>query len=77
VLYALPHLNGHFSRFERCLSIADASMQRMYTTLQRLVRPLEQPDSPHQGVLRAMKPKQLREDYDKWSGLEQKWAAQL
>jgi hypothetical protein len=75
VLTALPQLNDHFSRFEHCLPIADASMQRMYATLQRLVKPLEQKDDPHHGVLRSMKPTELRDEHIKYSGLEQKWAA--
>jgi hypothetical protein len=75
VLSALPQLGGHFSRFERCLPIADASMQHMYSTLRGLVQPLEQPHDPRQGVFRTMKPKELREEHHKWSALEQKWAA--
>lgn len=74
MLYALPQLQGHFSNFERCLPIADASMRRLYATLPRLVLPLEQPDDQHQGVFRTMKPKQLKAAYDEWREIERKWA---
>ena len=52
-------------------------MQRMYSTLQGLVQPLDQPDDPHQGVLRTMKSRQLQEEQRNWRGLEEQWAAQL
>ena len=75
VLTVFPQLQGHFSRFEHDLPIADASMQRMYATLRRLVRPLEQPDDPREGVLRSMEPTQLRDEHFKYNDLRQKWAA--
>lgn len=71
---ALPQLRGHFDRFSRNWLNADTSMQRMYSTLQGLVQPLDQPDDPHQGVLRTMKSKQLQEEQRIWSGLEEQWA---
>ena len=77
MLYALPQLKGHFSSFERCLPIADTSMQRLYTTLPRLVLPLQQPDDRRQGVFRSMKPKELKAAYDEWREIERKWAAQF
>jgi hypothetical protein len=77
VLNALPQLQGNFTRFDRYLPIANTSMQRMYSTLQGLVQPLDQPDDPHQGVFRTMRPVQLREEQRNWGGLEQQWAAQL
>jgi hypothetical protein len=72
VLSALPQLGGDFERFNRSLPIADSSMQRMYSTLQGLVQPLDQPDDPQQGVFLTMGPEQLR-----WRGLEEQWAAQM
>ena len=77
VLRALPQLRDHFARFEHCLPIADASMQGMYSTLRGLVRPLEQPDNPPQGVFRRMRPEQLRNAQLNWRDLEKQWAAQL
>ncbi|KAH9976907.1 hypothetical protein BJV77DRAFT_1053324, partial [Russula vinacea] len=77
VLDVLPQLNVNFARFDRCLPIADKSKQRMYTKLQGLVQPLEQPNDPHQGVFRMMRPVQLREEQRIWRGLEEQWAAQL
>lgn len=77
MLGVLPQLNVHFARFDRCLPIADKSKQRMYTKLQGLVQPLEQPNDPHQGVFRTMRPVQLREEQRIWRGLEEQWAAQL
>jgi hypothetical protein len=77
VLSALPRLGGDFERFNRSLPTADSSMQRMYGTLQGLVQPLDQPDDPHQGVFRTMKPVQLREEQQHWRGLEEQWAAQM
>jgi hypothetical protein len=77
VLNALPQLQGNFTRFDRYLPIANTSMQRMYSTLQGIVQPLEQPNDPHQGVFRTMRPVQLREEQRNWSGLEEQWSAQL
>ncbi|KAF8490158.1 hypothetical protein F5888DRAFT_1742622 [Russula emetica] len=77
VLRALPQLKGHFARFEHCLPIADASMQKMYGTLRGLVQPLEQPNNPPQGVFRTMRPEQLKNAQLNWRDLEKQWAAQL
>lgn len=77
MLYALPGLQRNFTRFDRYLPNADASMQRMYGKLRGLVQPLEQPDDPRQGVFRTMKPVQLREERGHWRSLEEQWEAQL
>jgi hypothetical protein len=52
-------------------------MQGMYSTLRGLVQPLEQPNNPRQGVLRTMKPVQLRDAQFNWRDLEKQWAAHL
>jgi hypothetical protein len=77
VLNAIPELQGSFTRFDRYLPTADASMQRMYGKLQGLVQPLEQPEDPHQGVFRTMRYPQLREEQGHWRSLEDQWEAQL
>jgi len=71
-----PQLKGLFDRFDHCLPIANASMQRMYRTLQGMVQPLDQPDDSHQGVLRTMRPPQLREEQRNYANLGQQWGAQ-
>ncbi|KAI9508974.1 hypothetical protein F5148DRAFT_1191191 [Russula earlei] len=76
VLAVLPQLNDDFARFDHCLPIANASMQHTYCALHRLVQPLEQPDDPHQGVFRTMKPTQLREEQRTYADLGRQWGAQ-
>ena len=77
MLRVLPALQGNFTLFDRYLPIADASIQRMYSALRGLVQPLQQPDDPHKGVFRMMKPVQLREEQRSWRSLEEQWEAQL
>jgi len=77
VVRALPQLKDHFARFESCFPIADTSMQHMYGALRGLVRPLEQPYDPHEGVLRRMRPKQLREEQHNFRNLGERWGNHL
>jgi hypothetical protein len=76
-IHALPHTAQHFADFERCLPIADASMQRTYVKLRGLVQPLDQPNDPNRGVLRNMTLRQLKEEHDAQRHLGGQWANQL
>ncbi|KAH9976528.1 hypothetical protein BJV74DRAFT_861953 [Russula compacta] len=66
VLRALPQLQGLFTRFNSCLPSATRRCRG-------IVQPLEQPNDPHYGVLRTMKPVQLGEDQRNWGGLSEQW----
>ena len=64
MLVALPQFKEYFALLERYFSTADASMQRMYSTLQGLVQPLGQ------DVLRTIGPEQPRNEQLNSMGLE-------
>ncbi|KAI0260352.1 hypothetical protein BC834DRAFT_900905 [Gloeopeniophorella convolvens] len=73
---ALPHLANHFTNFDYYLPAANASVQRMYQTLDGLAQPLMTPDDPVHGVMRALDRVHLREEQQAWKSLERQWAGQ-
>jgi hypothetical protein len=77
VQLALPHTADYFMSFQRCLPVAESSMQRVYGQLRGLVQPLEQPNDPNRGVLRHLTRVQLREEQHALRRIEEQWANQL